>query len=246
MDGSLVVVLLDRSGWGSGARLLLGGVLLGVAVWLDRRSAGAPIKVGDLRNPLAGSANPLDRWAYRVPDARAAARADAGLYGAPTLPLLLALHPRARHNQPCLADAPVLDYPRLLLIWLEAILLTFALTSVIKNLANRPRPYVLHPEFPAHFFLTRKDRAAFLSGHAALAATGAMLFYHFGLRVAHSRVERALYAATAIMFPITTAFLRARAAKHWPTDVVAGLILGSVTSKLVIKLGDDEGAGKSG
>ena len=71
--------------------------LLGLAVWLDRKGATS-VSVSTLRNPLAGSRNPLDAFAWDEQDTSAANLADAGLYGGPTLPLLLALHPRARRK----------------------------------------------------------------------------------------------------------------------------------------------------
>ena len=138
--------------------------LLALARYYDRRDR-EPVTSATLRNPNAAARNPLDGLAYLTPYPAAGQLADAGLYGAPTLPLLLSLHPRPRQ-----------EYPRILLLWAQTIGLTFALTSVIKNRASRPRPYVLHPDFPRHAPLYRNDRAAFLSGHAAMATAGATLF----------------------------------------------------------------------
>ena len=186
--------------------------LLALARYLDYRD-DTPITPDTLRNPRAAAGNPLDALAYRQPDPAAATLADAGLYGGPTLPLLLAFHPRPRQ-----------DYPKILLLWRETIGLTFALTSVIKNAASRPRPYVLNPDFDRHAVLTRNDRAAFLSGHAALATAGATLFARLVER--YDRNYRLPAWGIAGIVAGGTGFLRVRAAKHWPTDAVAGVLLG--------------------
>jgi len=204
--------------------LTTGFTLIGLALWLDRRDQ-VPVTAGTLRDPLAGSDNPLDRLTYRVPDQQAAQLADSGLYGGPTLPLLLALHPRTR---------PI--FHLILLVWFETLLVNFGITSVIKNSFNRPRPYVLHPDFQPDRPLTRNDRAAFLSGHASNATAGSMLFIIVLLSCFKSSPGRNLLLAAAATLPLTTAYLRVKSAKHWPTDAVAGLLLGGIVAKGVLKL----------
>jgi len=202
--------------------LLAAGVAcLGLAVWFDRRKRG-PVSVSTLRNPSAASRNPLDAFAWNEVNDRTAGLADAGLYGAPTLSLLLALHPRPRP-----------EYPKLLLIWLETMLLNFAVTSAIKNRVSRPRPYVLHDAFPYERSLSRNDRAAFLSGHASMAAAGSMLFARLLHHYFPEDDVRYLGWFLAGAFPAFTAYLRVKSAKHWPTDAVAGVLLGGMIGYLV-------------
>lgn len=206
------------------ALLGTGLALIGLAVYFDR-NVRLPVTVATLRNPAAFSRNPLDILGYDVTDVRAANMADIGLYGGPTLPLLLSLHPRPRP-----------DYPVILVMWLETMLLTFALASVIKNRTSRPRPYVLNDTFPFDQQLNRNDRAAFLSGHAALATAGSVLFArlvnHYSTNLAGYFIVWFLAGA----FPGFTGFLRVKAAKHWPTDVVAGILVGGGVSTLIFRL----------
>jgi len=202
--------------------LLAAGLgLIALAVYVDRNDT-QPIRVDNLINPHAGSRNPLDRFAFRKPDPAAAALADAGLYGGPTMPLLLSLHPRTRHQ-----------YPTLLLIWLETMLLNFAITSLIKNTVSRPRPYVLNPDFDPERALNRNERAAFLSGHASNAAAGSLMFARFVSAYSkHPSVTNFAYLIAGLL-PGFTAYLRVKAAKHWPTDALAGVLLGSTVGCLV-------------
>lgn len=204
--------------------LTTGLTLIGLALWLDRRDK-LPVTAGTLRSPLAGSDNPLDRRTYRVPDQQAAQLADSGLYGGPTLPLLFALHPRTRPG-----------YHLLLLVWFETLLINFGITSSIKNSFNRPRPYVLHPDFQPDRPLTRNDRAAFLSGHASIASAGSTLFIMVLLNCFKPSLSRTALLTAAAALPLTTAYLRVKSAKHWPTDAVAGLLLGGIVAKEMLGL----------
>lgn len=197
---------------------------LGLAVYFDRRTIH-DVSFSTLRNPNAGSLNPLDVCAFKVPDARAGALADIGLYGGPTLPLLLSLHPRSRPH-----------YPVILVVWLETILLNFAITSAIKNRFSRPRPYVLGEVLPHDQVLTRNDRAAFLSGHTSSATAGSLLFAFLVQDYAQNRIVIAGGWFLAGAVAGFTAYLRVKAAKHWPTDAVAGVILGGAVATLVLRL----------
>jgi membrane-associated phospholipid phosphatase len=189
-----------------------GLALLAAAVYADHRDdtpAFSPTAAGYTGRDI----NPIDRLGYTERDERAGQLADAGLYGGPTLPLLLSLHLRPRQN-----------YPALLLVWLETMLLTFALTSLIKNTVSRPRPYVYNDDWQPDRPLARKDRAAFLSGHAANATAGATLFA--GLLAAYGLDRTKFGRLLAGTVAGTTAFLRVKAGKHWPTDALAGILLG--------------------
>ena len=95
---------------------------------------------------------------------------------------------------------------------------------------------MLHPDFPARRRLSRKDRAAFLSGHTALATVGAVLLTHYGGRVARTTSSRFAYALVAVGLSSGTGFLRAKSAKHWPTDAVAGGLLGVLVSVLALRV----------
>lgn len=194
--------------------------LLAAAVWVDRRD------VEPVYSPYSGAyqgdeINPIDRLGYTVRDDRAAALADFGLYGGPALPLLLSFDPRTRAH-----------YPLILLLWLQTMLLTFSLSSLIKNTANRPRPYIYNAAWHPERILSRKDRAAFLSGHAANATAGSVLFA--ALLEAYDRPLARYGRFLAVGVAGFTAFLRVRAGRHWPTDAAAGVLLGAAVAGAVI------------
>ena len=193
--------------------ILAGLGLIAAAVYADRRD-DTPVYTPYAADYTGRDINPFDRLGYTVRNRRAGNLADAGLYGGPTLPLLLSLHPRTRPH-----------YPTILVLWLQTMLLTFASSSLLKNTVSRPRPYVYNQDWQVDRPLTRRDRAAFLSGHAANATAGAVLFAEL-LRAYDG--ERGPWAARllAIGVALGTAFLRVKAGKHWPTDAAAGALLG--------------------
>ena len=193
--------------------ILTGLGLIAAAIYADHRD-DTPVYTPYAGDYTGQEINPFDRLGYTVRNRRAGNLADAGLYGGPTLPLLLSLHPRTRPH-----------YPTILVLWLETMLLTFASSSLLKNTVSRPRPYVYNQDWQVERALTRRDRAAFLSGHAANATAGAVLFAEL-LRVYDgwrgAWVARLLAAGVAL----ATGFLRVKAGKHWPTDAAAGALLG--------------------
>ncbi|MGB3800256.1 MAG: phosphatase PAP2 family protein [Lewinella sp.] len=211
--------------------LLFAGIgLLAAAIWADRQDV-EPVYSPYFGEYEGDEINPIDRLGYTVKNQQAADRADFGLYGGPTLPLLLSFDARIRQ-----------DYPLILLMWLQTMLLTFALGSLIKNTANRPRPYIYNANWMAEWTLTRGDRAAFLSGHAANATAGAVLFA--ALLEAYDRPLAAYGRLLAVGVAGGTAYLRVRAAKHWPTDAVAGVLLGAGVAGAIVRWHRRSGSGQ--
>ncbi|NJB86538.1 membrane-associated phospholipid phosphatase [Lewinella marina] len=203
------------------AILCTGFGLLALALWIDRRNP-EPVYSPYSGEYQGDEINPFDRLGYTVRDERAGNLADAGLYGGPALPLLLSFDRRTRPH-----------YPLILLLWFQTLLLTFSLTSLIKNVANRPRPYIYNADWHPERELSRKDRAAFLSGHAANATAGAVLFAY--LLEAYDRPLAKYGRWLAMAVAGTTAFLRVKAGKHWPTDAAAGVLLGGAVAGAVIR-----------
>ena len=84
----------------------------------------------------------------------------------------------------------------------------------LKNLVMRPRPFVTHTDLTA--LLVPEDPWSFPSGHtlSSFAAASALYFFH------HKTGFLAFLLAAAI------AFSRLYASVHYPTDVLAGAVIG--------------------
>jgi undecaprenyl-diphosphatase len=92
---------------------------------------------------------------------------------------------------------------------------------IIKPLTGRTRPYVNHPEYRE--LLPPPDSSSFPSGHAAMAAAAAVMLTR-------------LWPAAAIpawTFALLVAGSRIALGVHFPSDVLAGLVIGYLVARLV-------------
>jgi membrane-associated phospholipid phosphatase len=111
------------------------------------------------------------------------------------------------------------------LTWAVIGVATLAFPEIIKRLVARPRPELWET-------LVHASGYSFPSGHAVASAT----FYPLlGWDVFRGRrtASRAAFAAGAL-FAIYVGFGRLYLGVHWPTDVLAGWVLGFAQSGLVI------------
>lgn len=123
-------------------------------------------------------------------------------------------------------------------MYLETVLLTNGVTQLLKGLTHRTRPYAYNDD-PAISEETKQDtraRRSFPSGHTANAFAAAVF-----MSSSYSRLHPHSGARTWVWVGSLTAasavgYLRYRAGKHFPTDIIAGAILGASTGYLVPKL----------
>jgi undecaprenyl-diphosphatase len=97
--------------------------------------------------------------------------------------------------------------------------LALALAQVVSHLVNRPRPFVAHPG-AVHVLLQHASDSGFPSDHATAAfAIGAALFLR------HRRWGLVTLVAAAVL-----AVGRVAVGVHYPSDVLAGAVLGSLAA----------------
>jgi len=93
---------------------------------------------------------------------------------------------------------------------------------VVKGLVGRPRPFVtLHH---VHLLIGRPGSTAFPSSHATTAFAGATIVSY-----CFPRAAVPLYAVGAMV-----AFSRVYVGVHYPSDVIAGAVIGTAAALLVI------------
>lgn len=119
--------------------------------------------------------------------------------------------------------------PAKLVIYGETLALGLLFNSAGKYLVQRPRPYTYKRGINGKLYVQEEGRDAYLSfysGHAtatfAAAVSGSMLFA-YGESNANLR---ALVWGTEMALASSTAVLRVRAGKHYPSDVLFGAAVG--------------------
>ncbi len=118
---------------------------------------------------------------------------------------------------------PVLLWrPRLAALLLLAALIATLLTHTIKPILDVPRPPAVLPMDTFHLIGHRLDHGSFPSGHAVTAFTLAALLI-VGLRLSLG------WSALALLLASVLAVSRLAVGVHWPTDILAGSVIGIIS-----------------
>lgn len=121
-----------------------------------------------------------------------------------------------------------------LLIIIESILLTGAITEYIKNIVQRPRPYAYNKELKKPEILKQEDTyKSFFSGHTSLAfATLVSFAYIYHMEHKESIWRWIVWSSSIILSSLIGGF-RILSGKHFPTDVITGAVVGTIVGILV-------------
>ena len=122
----------------------------------------------------------------------------------------------------------------------EAVLLSGAVTNLIKPFVGRARPYVAVGQDPLAFhpWSGRAGYAAFPSGHTTVAFAAAAVvsaeMSRSGYATQHPRVARAV---APVMFGVASLVGASRMYHdaHWASDVMAGAGIGTVTGLILVR-----------
>lgn len=164
----------------------------------------------------------FDRLAINNWNPDAALASDVFLYSSVALPAIMMLNKRARK------DFLVVGF-----IYAEVAMLTLGVTEFVKSGVKRPRPFVYNSEVDMHYKTERDARFSFVSGHtsitAALCFTTAKIFSDYSDDPTHE----ALVWTGAALFPLVTGYLRFESGKHFPSDIIAGYLIGGTIGYLI-------------
>ena len=164
----------------------------------------------------------FDRLAIGKWNPKADLASDIFLYSSLTLPAFMMINKRTRK------DFLVVGF-----IYAETALLTLGVTELFKAGVRRPRPFLYNPDVEMHEKTKRRARFSFISGHtsftAALCFTTAKVFSDYS----DNKTHKALVWTSAAVLPIITGYLRYEAGKHFPSDIIAGYLVGASIGYLV-------------
>lgn len=124
-------------------------------------------------------------------------------------------------------------FGQIIILYLEASFINTGVTIISKMTFRRTRPFVYNPAVSLDDKLTRTARTSFISGHTSTAAVGsffaAKVFSDF---YPDSKWKPVVWGAAAVI-PGVMGYFRVAAGKHYPTDVIAGYLVGGTIGFLV-------------
>jgi membrane-associated phospholipid phosphatase len=118
-------------------------------------------------------------------------------------------------------------------VYAEALVLTQALTQIVKFAVRRPAPLVYDPEVPAQAQRSRDASRSFFSGHTSMAFAAASAYTTtFWLRHPDSPM-RWVVLGSGLVLGLAIGVLKVEAGYHFWTDIAAGALAGSAIGVLV-------------
>ncbi len=109
----------------------------------------------------------------------------------------------------------------------ESVLLTSGLTDVVKELVHRPRPYVFNPDAPLEERMKAEAFVSFWSGHTANTAAVTFTCASIIQQSDASKTTKTIGWIGAAVLPAVVGYLRIKAGRHFPTDVLTGYLVGA-------------------
>jgi len=167
--------------------------------------------------------NGFDRWAADVYSPSAAKISDAPFYIAQPLPLLLLVFDNDIRK----------DAGKFIFLYWETMAVTGVFYTGAPMLFDRYRPYAYNDNAPMGDRTSGVVKNSFFAGHVALVASSTFFFakvysdYH-----PDSKIKWVFYTGASAA-TLATGYLRHRAGKHFPSDILVGTAIGTATGILV-------------
>lgn len=115
---------------------------------------------------------------------------------------------------------------------LLTLVITLALTDLLKTAFDRPRPYIVAPDQVMQW-VVNTDPRGIPSGHVAMALSMTAVAV---IVLAPGRPRWWMWAGT-VLYALLMGWARMAVGVHYPQDVVAGLALGILSVVLAVQLG---------
>ena len=124
------------------------------------------------------------------------------------------------------------------LMYVETLFLAAGTTQLLKGVTNRTRPYAYNrdPAIPEEHKLDTHARRSFASGHTSTAFAAAVFLSSTYSRLHPQSPARTWVWIGSLASAGTVGYLRYRAGEHFPTDIIAGAVIGAAAGYLVPKL----------
>jgi membrane-associated phospholipid phosphatase len=147
---------------------------------------------------------------------------DALLYGSFLLPLTFLTYDQTRE-----------DFGTLALMYGEVVLLNAGINGLVKGLTARARPFVYDENSPAEEKFKLDARHSFYSGHTSMSASNSFFTAKVFSEYLSDNTTKFFIWGVAALIPAVTGFSRVSTHNHFPTDVIAGYIVGAAIGYLI-------------
>lgn len=166
--------------------------------------------------------NGFDRQAVRPYSAQMGKNSNVIFYGSVPLPFLFLAFKDTRK-----------DFLKLSFLYLEAMSITGFLYTGSVYFNDRYRPYAYSDQTPMEWRTRGGAKNSFYAGHVALAATsGFFMAKVYADYNPHSKIKWLFYSLAGAS-TATMAYFRHRGGFHFPSDILIGMVQGTLTGILV-------------
>ncbi len=184
-----------------------------------------PLTEEKVRSLSPENVNGFDRVATRLTSETAATISDWGMRTSLLLPLGLLASERVRNDGKTAA-----------LLYFETMAITGVLTELCKTAVQRIRPYAYNEDVDLGAKLGKDTKKSFFSGHTSASFAGALLFAKLYSDYYPNSSWKPYVWTGSLAIATTVGYARVRAGRHFPTDVIAGALVGGAVAYLVPEL----------
>jgi membrane-associated phospholipid phosphatase len=201
--------------WNTDGYIAGAGTITGITALVIDRSV-QPLTLQEVNRLSRESVNNLDRSATYQYSPSASTTSDVLYTLALAAPVLL-LSDKAIRN----------DWQTLTVMYLEMFGWVGAATELTKATAQRLRPLVYNPDVPFENKSSKDSRKSFFSGHSSVAFASAVFISTVYSDYNPNSEWRPYVWAGSLLTASVVGFLRYEAGAHFPTDILAGAVVGS-------------------
>ncbi|HVG14177.1 MAG TPA: phosphatase PAP2 family protein [Chitinophagaceae bacterium] len=181
-----------------------------------------PSSVAKINSLRVSDINSFDRWAADIHSNKAADASDILFYGSMPLPIVLMLDKKIRK-----------DAGKIGLLYLQAMGVNGFFYTGATYFTNRYRPYAYNPNVPMGDRTEGGAKNSFFAGHVALVGTStffvAKVFSDYHPELKAKWIPFALASAATA----ATGYLRHRGGRHFPSDIILGTTVGTLSGIMV-------------
>lgn len=167
----------------------------------------------------------FDRSAPKQNSVRAKNLSDVFEYGVFLVPAPLFFSAKARGEAKEIAT-----------MYFEAFSINVLSTQFVKYVVRRNRPFMYNESVDINLKRTTNGRKSFYSGHVSHTATLSIFTAKVFSDLYPESKWKTIVWTTAFAIPATTGYLRYKAGRHFPSDNVAGIVVGSLIGYFVPQL----------